>query len=98
MTYEEYEASVNKMVEDPEKIGEAAAELLKELKADTDLFVAAQAKVAELTTKNNELNKTIFMSTLGKPTEAPAPESEEPLSFDELMDKYGKETEDDGNS
>lgn len=96
MKYTEYETIINNMVKDPNSIGTAAAALLKAIKEDTDLLDAAGKKVNELTEANNKLNTQIFMTSLGKPPEEPEPEEEGPLSFDQLMEKYGKD-DDDGN-
>lgn len=60
MTYAEYEAKINEMVQAPDKIAINAADLLKEIKKDTDSLSGAEEKIKKHESRITELQETNY--------------------------------------
>lgn len=80
MKYEEYDAIIKSMIENPDKAAEAAVGLLSEIKADTDLIAGFGAKEEEYKKSISELRNTnynLFMRASGGTADIVATEEDE---------------------
>lgn len=86
MTYQEYEAALNGIVQNPDTAPTAVQSLLQEIKTDTDALATAINGISERDARIRDLQDTnikLFMSQSGAPENDPEPEPE--MTFEELL-------------
>lgn len=86
MTYQEYEAALNGIVQNPDTAPTAVQSLLQEIKTDTDALATAINGISERDARIRDLQDTnikLFMSQSGAPENDPEPEPE--MNFEELL-------------
>lgn len=86
MTYQEYEAALNGIVQNPDTAPTAVQSLLQEIKTDTDALATAINGISERDARIRDLQNTnikLFMSQSGAPENDPEPEPE--MTFEELL-------------
>ena len=86
MTYQEYEAALMGIVQNPDTAPTAVQSLLQEIKTDTDALATAINGISERDARIRDLQDTnikLFMSQSGAPENDPEPEPE--MTFEELL-------------
>ena len=86
MTYQEYEAALNGVVQNPDTAPTAVQAILQEIKTDADALATAINGISERDARIRDLQNTnikLFMSQSGAPENDPEPEPE--MSFEELL-------------
>lgn len=77
MTYQDYEAKLTAIVNNPDTAPTAVQEILKELKSDTDSYAAATAGIEERDKRIRDLQETnikLFTEQTGAADEEDEPE------------------------
>lgn len=85
MTYQEYEAALNGIVQNPDTAPTAVQSLLQEIKTDTDALANAINGISERDARIRDLQDTnikLFMSQSSTPEEE---HEEEEMSFEDLL-------------
>lgn len=86
MTYQEYEAALNGVVQNPDTAPAAVQAILQEIKTDTEALANAINGISEREARIRDLQDTnikLFMSQTGSPENDPEPEPE--MTFEELL-------------